>query len=67
MTREDEFRRNAVKFAELADRATSAIDKARMLRSAEAWLDLAKQSARRVRKIGERPLVRAKFVTHRAA
>ena len=37
-----------------------------MLRSAEAWLNLAKQSGRRIRNVGERPLVRAKFVAHRA-
>ena len=61
MTKEEQYRRNAVEFAELAQRAASAADKAHMLRSAQAWLDRAKQSRRRVRNLGERSLVRAKF------
>ena len=61
MTKEEQYRRNAVEFAELAQRAASAADKAHMLRSAQAWLDRAKHSRRRVRNLGERSLVRAKF------
>ena len=61
MTKEEQYRRNAVEFAELAQRVASAADKVHMLRSAEAWLDRAKQSGQRVRNLGERSLVRAKF------
>ena len=64
MTKEDEYRLNAIESAELAHRATSPIDKAHLLKSAQDWLDLAnltyRQSGQRVRKIGEYPLVRAK-------
>ena len=67
MTKEDQYRKNAVQFAELAQRAASAADKVLMLRSAEAWLDLAKQSNRRVRNLGERSFIRAKVVAGRAA
>ena len=59
MSKEERYGRKAVEFAELAQRATSAADKAHMLRSAEAWLDRAKQSGRRIRNLGERPLTRA--------
>ena len=58
-----EYRRKAVEFAELAQRATLAADKAHMLRSAEAWLDRAKQSDRRIRNLGERPLTRVNLVS----
>ena len=63
MSKEERYRRKAVEFAELAQRATSAADKAHMLRSAEAWLDRAKQSGRRIRNLGERPLTRANLVS----
>ena len=59
MSEEERYRKKAVEFAELAQRAASAADKAHMLRSAEAWLDRAKQSGRRIRNVGERPLIRA--------
>jgi hypothetical protein len=59
MSKEDTYRRNAVEFAELALRGTSVSDRARMFRSAEAWLDLAnlahRRSGRRVRNVGEYP------------
>ena len=64
MTKEDEYRLNAIESAELAHRATSPVDKAHLLKSTQDWLDLAnltyRQSGQRVRKIGEHPLVRAK-------
>ena len=64
MSKEDEYRLNAIESAELAHRATSPVDKAHLLKSAQDWLDLAnltyRQSGQRVRKIGEYPLVRAK-------
>jgi hypothetical protein len=56
MTKEGEYRLNAIESAELAHRATSPIDKAQLLKSAQDWLDLAnlayRQSGQRVRKIG---------------
>jgi hypothetical protein len=65
MSKEDTYRRAAVEFAQLAHRATSVADRAHMFRSAEAWLDLAnltrRQSGQRIRKIGERPLTRARL------
>jgi hypothetical protein len=55
MTKEDEYRLNAIESAELAHRATSPV-KAHLLKSAQDWLDLAnltyRQSGQRVRKIG---------------
>jgi hypothetical protein len=56
MTKEDEYRLNAIESAELAHRATSPVDKAHLLKLAQDWLDLAnltyRQSGQRVRKIG---------------
>ena len=63
MTKDEEYRRKAVEFAELARRASSTRNKARMLGLAEAWLDRAQQTGRRIRNIGERPSVRASRVT----
>ena len=64
MAKEDEYRLNAIRSAELAHRAASPLDKAHLLKLAQDWLDLAnltyRQSGQRVRKIGEYPLVRAK-------
>jgi hypothetical protein len=59
MSNEERYRRKAVEFAALAQRAVSVADKAHMLRAAEAWLDRAKQSGQRIRNVGERPLIRA--------
>jgi hypothetical protein len=65
--KEYEYRRNAIVSVELARRAADPVDKAHLLKLAEAWLDLAnlthRQSGQRVRKIGEHPLVRAKLGT----
>ena len=56
MTKEDEYRLNAIESAELAHRAASSVDKAHLLKLAQDWLDLAnltyRQSGQRVRKIG---------------
>jgi hypothetical protein len=56
MTKEDEYRLNAIESAELAHRATSPVDKANFFKSAQEWLDLAnltyRQSGQRIRKIG---------------
>ena len=56
MTKENEYRLNAIESAELAHRATSPVDKAHLLKLAQDWLDLAnlayRQSGQRVRKIG---------------
>jgi hypothetical protein len=64
---EFEYRRNAIVSVELARRAASSVDKARLLKLAEDWLDLAKlihrQSGQRLRKVGEHSRVRAKFGT----
>ena len=55
--KEYEYRLNAIRSVELARRAASPGDKARLLKRAEAWLDLAKltrsQSGHRIRNIGE--------------
>ena len=63
MTKEDEYRRHAIRFVELARRAASPVDKAHLLKLAESWLNLAKvtrrQSGQQVRKIGEHRPVRA--------
>ena len=62
MTKENEYRLNAIRSAELAHRTASPVDKAHLLKLAQDWLDLAnlthRQSGQRVRKIGEHPLVR---------
>lgn len=41
MSKEDDYRRNAANSMRLAQRASSCEDKGRLLRLAEAWLDLA--------------------------
>jgi hypothetical protein len=41
MTREDDYRQNAADTMQLAQRASSSSDKGRLLKLAEAWLDLA--------------------------
>ena len=65
--KEYEYRSNAIWSLELARQAVCPADKARLLKLAEDWLDLAnlahRQSGQRVRKIGEHPLVRAKLGT----
>jgi hypothetical protein len=57
----DEYRRRAAETIELADKATTTVDKGRLLTLAAKWLDLADQIHRRTkqqsRRIGEHPLV----------
>jgi hypothetical protein len=65
VSKEYEYRRNAIVSAELARRAASPADKAHLLNLAKAWLELAnltyRQSGRCVRKIGEHPPINAKL------
>jgi hypothetical protein len=65
VTTESDCRKNAATLVDLASRATTAADKGRLLASAEAWLDLAdrvhKMARRRVRMIGEHPLISTKL------
>ena len=61
MTKETDYRKNAAETIQLAQNATSTADKGRLLKLAEAWLDLADRArhmTRRVRGAGEvHPLV----------
>jgi hypothetical protein len=56
MSKEDDYRRNAADTMQLAHRASSNEDKGRLVRLAEAWLDLADR-ARRTAKRLRRPLL----------
>jgi hypothetical protein len=61
MTKEADYRKNAAETIQLAQNASSTADKGRLLKLAEAWLDLAdraRQMTRRLRKAEEvHPLV----------
>lgn len=46
MTKDDDYRKNAAETVQLAQRAVSTSDKVRLLRLAEAWLDLADRTRR---------------------
>jgi len=46
MTKEDDYRRNAAESVLLAQRAATTGDKGRLLKLAEAWLDLADRTRR---------------------
>jgi hypothetical protein len=65
MTKEDDYRKNAAETVELAHRAASSRDKARLLHLAEAWLDLADRAYRsvgqRLNQVREHPLLTAKL------
>jgi hypothetical protein len=66
MSKETEYRRHAAHSLDLAQRASSNSDKARLLLMADAWLDLAdrahKAARRQVQKVRElHPLLRAKI------
>ena len=63
MSLEDDYRRNAAESIALARRAGSSAGKGRLLKLAEAWLDLANQAERVARrgKVRDHPLVRAKL------
>lgn len=62
MTKDEEYRENAARSVDLAQRATSMADKGHMLRLAEAWLDLADRARQRIhqraRRVREHPLLR---------
>jgi hypothetical protein len=66
MSKEDEYRRHAANTFELAQRANSPSDKARLLVMADAWLGLAdrarKVARQRVQKVRElHPLLGSKL------
>jgi hypothetical protein len=50
MTKEDDYRHNAVETMELASKASTLEDKARLLALAEKWLDLADRLHRTARR-----------------
>lgn len=61
MSKTEEYLDNAAETVELANRASSSVDKGRLLRLAEKWLDLAERASQLVRRskppVGEHPLV----------
>jgi hypothetical protein len=65
MNKADDYRRNAADTMQLAQRASSSEDKGRLLKLAEAWLDLADRAhatAKRSRRPSIlHPLVRKKL------
>lgn len=65
MTKEDDYRRNAAETIQLAQRASSSTEKGRLLKLAEAWLDLADRARRVAHNLGRpaslHPLIREKL------
>jgi hypothetical protein len=66
VTKQDDYRNNAAETVELASKASTPRDKARLLGMAEKWLDLAERVHRTTRnQIGmlrlEHPLVRSRL------
>jgi hypothetical protein len=65
MSKTDEYTANALASLELADQVSSAIAKRRLLRLAEAWLDLADRARKRgsehSRRLPEHSLIKAKL------
>lgn len=70
MSKEEDYRRNAAETVELANHAMTSVDKGRLLRLAENWLDLADRAARLTKRFGpkrrpeygpDHPLVRQAF------
>jgi hypothetical protein len=65
MTKEDDYRRNAAETVQLAQRAGTSSDKGRLLKLAEAWLDLADRARRVTRQLRRpkdiHPLIREKL------
>jgi hypothetical protein len=65
MTKVDDYRRNAADTLQLAQRASSSSDKGRLLKLAEAWLDLADRGHRAARNLSrpafQHPLVQEKL------
>jgi hypothetical protein len=68
MTKEDDYRRNAADTIQVAHRASSSWDKGRLLKLAEAWLDLADRAHRPARNLRGptivHPLVEEKIDRH---
>jgi hypothetical protein len=68
MTKETDYLENAAETMQLAQRVSSTEDRGRLLRLAEAWLDLAdraRQVSRRLRKSGPvHPLIEQTFDPH---
>jgi hypothetical protein len=56
ITKEDEYRQNAPDTIQLAQRASSSSDKGRLLRLADAWLDLADRARNAARNL-RRPTI----------
>ena len=65
MSKVDDYRRNAAETVQLAQRAATTFDKGRLLKLAEAWLDLADRTRRVTRTIRRpkdlHPLIREKL------
>jgi hypothetical protein len=63
MSKEDDYRKNAEATVELANKASTAEDRLRLLALAEKWLDLADRIHRTIRTQASNlhPLVRAKL------
>ena len=68
MTKENDYRHNAAETLQLAQNTSSTADKGRLLKLAEAWLDLAdraRQVTGRLRKSGAvHPMVRETLGSH---
>jgi hypothetical protein len=65
MSKENDYRRNAADTMQLAQRASPNVDKVRLLRLAEAWLNLADRTCSTARRLRWpsvlHPLVRKKL------
>jgi hypothetical protein len=65
MNKADDYRRNAADTMQLAQRASSSEDKGRLLKLAEAWLDLADRASGTAKRLRRptilHPLVRKKL------
>jgi hypothetical protein len=62
-SKEDDYRRHAADTLDLAQRASSTSDKARLLMMADAWLDLAERAHKLARRQAAKilhPLLRSK-------
>jgi hypothetical protein len=57
MTKEEHYRRNAAETIQMAQRASSISDKGRLLRLAEAWLNLADRAHITSRNLWRHPLM----------
>ena len=70
MGKEQDYRVTAAEIVDLAHKATAALDKRRLLRLAEKWLDLAERSERLATRpqcqIDEHPLVRKMLGSNQA-